>query len=202
MKIIDCLQCSPEWFAARLGIPTASRFDKIIAPGGAPSKSADGYMNELLAEYLAGSPIDAEDTTHWMERGSLLETVARVQYEFLTDNTVEQVGFCLDDSGKWGCSPDGLIDEKGMLEIKCPKHTTIIEYYRNGFPKKYTPQVQGQMWVTGRSWCDFFAYHPQLKPFMVRVDRDDEYIGKMEKEMIAFCDKLDEAKKDLEGWKL
>jgi len=83
----------------------------------------------------------------------------------------------LHDNVEAGASPDGLIGEDGLLEIKCPLAHTHVGYLREGvLPPKYIPQVQGQLWVTGRQWCDFVSYHPELKIMIVRVERDDSYI--------------------------
>ena len=187
MIALDVKQGSPEWFAARLGIPTASMFGKIITPTGGKSSSAPGYMNQLLADWLAGRVLDAVEANYWMERGNELEQQARDSYEFETENKVQQVGFVYFDEDKQvGCSPDGLIDYippfvgDGLLEIKCPKASTLIEYYLNNqLPGKYKPQVQGQLWITGRDWCDFYVFHPALNPFKIRVERNDEYIETM-----------------------
>ena len=201
MKYLDCEQGTEEWFRARLGIPTASQFGSIITPGGKASSSADRYMRRLVAEWLAGVPVDNEQSSFWMERGSELEDEARSRYEFDTGNEVEQVGFIAADG--YGCSPDGLVGENGMLEIKCPKASTMVEYYcLDGVPGKYIPQLQGQLWVAQRQWVDFFAYHPKLHPLRRRVVPDEDYIAKMEKLVMAFNAKLAETCVELAGLRM
>jgi len=206
MIVHDCEQRTPEWFAARLGLPTASRFSDIITTKGAPSKSAEKYMTELLADWLACEPVDAVQATQWMERGTELEAGARSCYEMETGASVAQVGFITTDDRLAGCSPDGLVGDDGGLEIKCPKASTMVGYYERNesLVMAYLQQVQGSMWITGRKWWDLYAYHPALIPLCIRVDRDDTYIGKMEEAMQAFRDRLAERMAALEaaGWRV
>jgi len=202
MKIIDCVQKSDEWFQARLVIPTTSRFSDIVTSKGEPSKSATKYIDELLAEWIAGKPIDQRNPTQWMEHGTETEAEARKTYEFIACETVLEVGFCTSDDGSVGCSPDGLIREDGGLEIKCPMGKTLIEYYRTGFPSGYKAQVQGSLWITGREWWDFMAYHEEMTSFIVRVEPDEVFIKKLSEQMEIFNAKLEAQKKLLEGWKI
>lgn len=190
MIVLDCEQGTEEWFAARLGIPTASEYGKILTSTGKPSTSAKTYMHALLADWYVGRPVDQTDPTIWMQRGSELEDTARSLYEMQTDQDVEQVGFCLRDDKLTGCSPDGFAGE-GLLEIKCPKAGTLIGYrLGDKLPAVYVPQVQGQLWITEREWCDFFCYHPDLPPFQVRVYRDEEYIKNLSAEVESFIEKM------------
>jgi hypothetical protein len=182
--ILDHEQGSPEWLAARLGKPSASMFSKLITQTGKPSSSADGYVNELIAERLTGQS-EPFHVTEWMERGTALEPEAREAYEFISGNDVIETGFILDTSFEFGCSPDGLIlegESLGGLEIKCPKPlkrwSAICANPQVGV-KKYWQQIQGCMWITKRDWWDFFAYHPEMPHVLVRVERDDEYIAKL-----------------------
>jgi len=202
MRIIDVEQGTPEWFQARLGIPTASRFGMILTPTGKQSTQADKYIDKLVAEYLAGQPLEEDIHSYYIDRGVLLEPDARREYEFTNSNDVVKVGLCLSDDGSYGASPDGLISDNGTLELKCPKHNTMLENYRKGFPGKYKPQVQGQLWVCEREYCDFYAYHPLLMPFIVRVNRDDEYIKKLAEAVSEFNEKLEEAKESLKEFKV
>jgi len=223
MIIHPAPQGSPEWLAARLGIPTASNFGKILTASRNPSKQADAYMNTLLAGWLAGQPVDHE-TTVWMERGNELEAEARLSYEIQTGQDVEEVGLVyLDERRNVGASPDGLftlspvqwayneedagIDYKVVgkcagLEIKCPKASTLVTYYDKGCPAKYVPQVQGQMWVCELEWVDFYAYHPDLKPYLSRVERDEEYIRLLAEAVEAFNNRLSQRREELAKWKL
>jgi hypothetical protein len=184
MIILDHEQGSPEWLAARLGKPSASCFSRLITNSGKPSSSADGYINELIAERLTGRS-KPFFTTPWMERGLELEKDAREAYEFISGNDTLEVGFIADPTFSYGCSPDALIGSEGGLEIKCPAPDTHVGYMRDNQAgvNKYWQQIQGCMWVTGRQWWDFFAYHPEMPHVLVRVERDDEYIAKLAEEV-------------------
>ena len=199
MKILTFPQRSPEWFAARLGIPTASSFDKIITSKGEPSKQATGYLYTLAAERLSGVK-EQSFSSAAMEEGVRREEESRLVYSMLNETEVVQVGFCLEDGGRWGCSPDGLVGDDGLVEFKNPSGKVAVEYLLgNKLPTKYYVQVQGQLFVTGRKWCDFCSYYPGLKPLVVRVDRDEEFIEKLESELVAFSDKLDEVCVTIKG---
>lgn len=185
MIILDHEQGSPEWLAARLGKPSASMFSKLITATGKPSSSADGYINQLIAELLTGKS-EPFHVTEWMERGTELESEAREAYEFISGNDVIETGFILHESFRMGCSPDGLITDQGGLEIKVPAPKTMVSYLRDNQAgvKKYWQQIQGCMWISQREWWDFFAYHPEMPHVLVRVERDDEYIAKLADEVI------------------
>ena len=177
MEIIrDIEQTSPEWFALRCGIPTASSFDKIITSTGKPSTQASGYMNDLLAEWFIGEKKSIYQSAA-MTRGIELEPEARALWEFEFDQPVEEVTFCFKDENRLvGCSPDGLAGDFGLLEIKCPNPGTHVGYLKDGgLPLKYKQQVQGQLWVTGKKWCSFMSYCPGMDPFFVTVEPDKEY---------------------------
>lgn len=180
MRCIDCEQGSDEWIAARLGIPSASMYGKIITTQGKWSTQADTYINQLVAEKLTGEQTPFYQNEH-MARGTELEPDARKMYEFIKDVEVQEVGFCLHDALEAGASPDGFIGEDGGLEIKCPAPATHVEYLRGGkLPSKYKQQVMGCLWITGREWWDFMSYHPSMKPLIVRVERDEDYIAELE----------------------
>jgi len=180
MRCIDCEQGSDEWIYARLGIPSASMYGKIITTQGKWSTQADTYINQLVAEKLTGEQTPFYQNEH-MARGTELEPDARKMYEFIKDVEVQEVGFCLHDTLEAGASPDGLIGEDGGLEIKCPAPATHVEYLRGGkLPSKYKQQVMGCLWITGREWWDFMSYHPSMKPLIVRVERDEDYIAELE----------------------
>ena len=187
MRLIDCKQGSQEWIDARLARPTASQFSRIVTPSGKLSTSCEGYLGELLAEWVKGEPFSDFDS-EWMERGRFLEPSAFKQYAFVRDiklhsETIEvkgekmlippglqKVGFCLHDEFDAGCSPDGLVGDDGLIELKCPMEKNHIIYlFRDVCPKQYFMQVQGQLWVTKRQWCDFVSYHPDFPLFIHRV---------------------------------
>ena len=181
MRIDQNEQGSPEWLAARLGIPSASMFAKLVTTKGIWSASADAYINQLVAERLTGEREEVFQSHH-MLRGTELEPDARDLYSLISDAEVTEVGFCLHDTLSAGCSPDGLVGAEGGLEIKAPAPATHVEYLRGGvLPSKYKQQVMGCLWITGREWWDFVSYHPTMKPLIVRVERDEEYIAALEK---------------------
>lgn len=197
MQVINMEQGSPEWLEARKGVVTGSRFKDVITPAKAElSKSSKTYMYELVAERM-GATVSFYQNEH-MQRGNDLEPDARTAYEFIKDCTVKEVGFCLHDNKLIGVSPDGLIDEDGGIEIKCPKETTHISYLDKGeLPLIYKPQVQGCLWVTGRKWWDFMSYHPDLPPLIVRVLRDEDYIKSMNEGIVKFSGEMISLEKKL-----
>jgi len=186
--LVEVEQRSDEWQKLRVGIPTASCFDKIITPAtGRASASAVAYRRELLAEWLMGQPVSVKES-NWMQRGTELEPEARAFYEFEADAEVTEAGFVfLDERRQIGCSPDGLVGDDGLIEIKCPAPNTHVGYLIDAkLPTAYIPQVQGALWVTGRKWCDFVSYHPEMESLIVRVRRDEPYIAKMATLIEAF----------------
>lgn len=190
-EIIYCEQLSDEWFQARLGIPTASNFSKILAKG--QGKTRKAYMMKLLAEIETGIPQESYSNSS-MEWGIETENQAREYYKGYKKVEVEQVGF-IKCSGI-GCSPDGLIGEEGLLEIKCPDSSTHLEYIlANKMVSTYIPQVQGQLLVTGRKWCDIVSFDPRVtnRPFWcIRVGRDENKIAEIQKACDAFLYDLNE----------
>jgi len=192
MKIINCEQRSAEWLEARGGIPTASSADKIVTSRGEPSKQALGYLYALAAERIAGIR-EPSYMSAAMEEGIAREEESRQVYAMLREVEVEEVGFCLSDCGRYGCSPDGLVDEDGLVELKNPSGKVAVEYLiGNKLPTAYVQQIQWQLLVTGRKFCDFVSYYPGLPTLIVRVERDEPFLEKLEKELISFCNKLDE----------
>ena len=184
MIILEHEQGSPAWYDSRLGRPSASMFNKLITSAGKPSASADAYINELIAERLNGIRVPVYVNEH-MARGSFLEPEAREYYSFITEQKVTEYGFILDDSEEFGCSPDGLVDKNGGLEIKCPADSTIIGYHRNNksFITKYKQQIMGCMMITGAEWWDLMAYSETIPHLIIRVERDEEYIEKLAAEI-------------------
>ena len=180
MRIIECEQGTPEWLQARLGIPSASSYSKLVTTTGKSSAQAEAYINQLVAERITGEAT-VFHVTEPMARGVELEPEARFRYEMETGNLVRQVGFLMHDTLQAGASPDGLVGENGGLEIKCPSPATHVEYLRDGnLPSKYIQQVQGCLWISGRDWWDFMSYHPKMEPLIVRVFRDEEFIKALE----------------------
>jgi hypothetical protein len=184
MRINNHVQGTDEWLASRIGKPTASNFSKLLTPTGKRSASADGYINELIAQNITRE-IPEFYKSEAMERGNELEPVAKSMYEFSREVEVVEVGLCLHDTYECGASPDGLVGDSGGIEIKCPLPGTHISYLRDGeIPSKYYPQVQGCLWITDREWWDFMSFHPSMEDLIVRVYRDEEYIKKLAAEVI------------------
>lgn len=191
MKIIQCEQRTNEWYAARLGVPSASSFDEIVTMKGEPSKSAEKYMFKLAGEKVSGVAEESYQNAS-MQRGCELEDEARQLYQIMNDCVVDQVGFCISDEG-YGCSPDGFVGDDGMIEIKCPSISTHVKYLIDGkLPSDYFQQVHGQLLVTGRKYCDFVSHYPGLKPLIVRVYPDTEFIARLQNELKKFVAKLNQ----------
>lgn len=178
----DFDQTSEIWEQHRLGIPTASEFKKIITPEGKASTQWKAYTHRLIAEKILKRQVDfAIAGSAWMQRGKELESEAVLDYELQTDTDTTTVGFVTTDDGLFGCSPDRLVGEDGLLELKCPAPQTQIEYLITGEEDKdYKPQLQGQLYVTGRQWVDIYAYHPELPRIALRVYRDEVYLKILE----------------------
>lgn len=183
-------QGSDEWKKLRMGIPTSSNFDQIITTKGEVSKTAVKYMRKLAAERVSGTSEDGY-VNDAMKRGIALEPEAIAFYELTQKVKVDRVGFCYEE-GKYGCSPDGLVGEDGMIQIKCPTAPVHIEYLQsNIFPMDYFQQVQGELYVMNRKWSDFIAYYPGLKWLKIRVMRDEPFIQKLHFALKTFGTQLD-----------
>ena len=184
-------QNSPEWYQLKCGTPSSSNFDKIITTKGEPSKQRDKYLYQLAGERLTGTK---EETfkNEAMEIGIERENEAANIYELIKGVELEKVGVCYKDEDKrFLASPDRLTED-GLIEIKCPLIHTHVEYLLNNkLPTKYFQQVQGQLFITEKKWCDFVSYYPGLKPLLVRVEPDLAFHAKLEKELNTFCDELD-----------
>lgn len=193
MKVLDLEQRTPEWHAARCGIPTASGFKQIVTSTGKRSTSREKYLYELAADKLGAIPEETYQSFA-MQRGTLLESEARGLYEFANES-VQEVGFCLSDCGRWGCSPDGFVNDKGGIEIKCPLKHTHVEYMlkcEEEMPIEYFQQVQGALLVTGREWWDFISYCPGLPPVIIREYPEPVFQRLLKQELEAFCSDLEE----------
>ncbi len=197
MRVIACKQGSTEWHRARLGIPTASCFDRIITPKKLePASGAEGYMHELLAEWLLNEPLSLhEDGGGFLGRGRDLEVWAVAHYELHYEKT-EEVGFCLADDGRAGCSPDRLVGADGGLEIKCPGAKEHVANLLR-MTSDYRLQVQGCLWITGRKWWDLMSYNPNMPPAIVRFEPEPAVQEALAEHVPAFCDRLERAKKAL-----
>ena len=191
------IQGSDEWIAARLGKVTASRMADLMARTKTGySASRANYMAELICERLTGSQAD-RFTNAAMQWGTDTEPQARAAYEFLAGNDVQEVGFVDHPSiSMAGASPDGLVGDDGLLEIKCPNTATHIEtLLANAVPDKYRKQMLWQMACTGRAWCDFVSFDPRLPGDMqlwsTRVTPEPGELSAMETEVETFIAELD-----------
>lgn len=192
IEIFNFEQGSDEWRRARAGVPTASEFELILARGknGGASKTRKTYMLKLIGERMTGEPAESYTNAH-MERGKVMEDEARNAYAFITDNSPTRVGFVR--NGDIGCSPDSLIADSGTLEIKTKlPHLQLEVLLSDQIPAEHVPQVQGQMMVCEREWCDFVSYWPKLPVFVKRAYRDEEYIKNLRAEIDRFLDELNE----------
>ena len=196
------IQGSAEWYSIRAGKPTASCFEKILSPTGKTSTQANAYAELLLAELMTGGQVSTWAGNQHTERGRELESDAVVLYEIQTNTVTEQVGFIEEYESGYnqpaGCSPDRLIGNDGLLEIKCPAPHTHLKYLLdNKIPIKYIPQVQGQLYITNCEWCDWMSYHPDMPPLIIRIKRDEEYITKLSEALRKFLHTLNEKKQRL-----
>lgn len=190
MQIIRNIeQGSDEWLKLRLGVATASNFDKIITTTGKESESLKKYALQLATELMLETP-EPSFKNDVMARGNELESLARETYQEQTFNVVEQITMFKSDCGNFGYSPDGLVDDPdglvdddGLVEIKCPIATTHFKYLLdNKMPTDYWQQVQGGLWISSRQYCDFISFHPNFQDkqlFIIRVKRDEEFIQKL-----------------------
>lgn len=193
MKIIDCQQGTPEWHAARAGIPTASEFSTVLASGktkGSESVTRRRYIHKLAGERITGEPAESY-SNQFMERGHVMEPQAREDYAFIHDVEPQIVGFVTTDDGTAGCSPDSLIGEVGALEIKSAAPHILLDHMLKGdFPAEHRAQCQGVLWVAERDWIDLVAYWPKMKPFIVRAGRDEAYIADLAKAVAIFNEEV------------
>lgn len=196
------IQGSPEWFAIRCGLATASRFSDVLAKiktGEAASRR--NYRAQLVCERLTGVPAEAFESSA-MKWGTETEPFARAAYEAFSGELVEQVAFIKHEKLATGASPDGLIGDDGLLEIKCPNTATHIDTLLKGMSADHNPQVQGQLWITGRQWVEFVSFDPRLpgrlQLHIQRVPRDQPYIDNLEKEIALFLFEVDSLVAELE----
>lgn len=193
----DMIQGTPEWLAMRAGKVTASRVADVIAKTkSGPSASRANYHAQLVAERLTGTT-ESGFTNGAMQWGTDCEPMARDAYSFLHDADVTEIAFVPHPTiAMSGASPDGMVGDDGLVEIKCPNTSTHIATLLDGkVPGKYMTQMQWQLACTGRQWCDFASYDPRLpdsmRLFVQRVPRDDVMIAELEAEVRAFLASVD-----------
>lgn len=196
MIIETATQRDDDWFDARLGKATASRFKDVMATlkNGNPAQAQQDYLTELVVERLTQQPVQ-KFATAAMNWGTEQEAAARLAYERHADIEVQETGFVAHDKLMAGCSPDGLVYWDGLLEIKCPWNTSVhINTLLDGMPSEHTAQIQGQMWITGRDWCDFVSYDPrmpvELQLHVQRIERDEAFIADLERRVSSFLSEV------------
>jgi hypothetical protein len=192
--IHDVEQGTPEWFAARSGIPTASEFHTVLAKGrdGAASITRKKYLYQLAGEIITGAVADGYSNAH-MERGKSMEAEARDAYDFLTNEPLTPIGFMSDAEKGAGCSPDSLVGNSGLLEIKTKLPALAIEaMLRGDFPPEHKAQCQGALWISERDWIDLAIYWPGLPLIRYRAIRDEEYIHDLANAVDRFNQELRE----------
>lgn len=208
MKYIICDQGTPEWLQARAGAITASEAStaRSVMSKDSPTKDADGnpvrrkgdptaeaekYLGSVALERIAGMPIGEPPRAWVLDRGHELEAVARRMYEDRTNQMVIESGIAKSDCDWFGYSSDGLVEEHGLIEIKCPiDPNKIFNILRTGDVSEYIDQMQFGMWITGRQWCDFIMYVPALASvgndlYVKRIERDNAFISNLESDMVA-----------------
>jgi hypothetical protein len=201
--LLDVVQGSDEWLAARVGLITASRFADAISKkkDGSSTAKREDYKWEILAERLTKAAtyryVNAE-----MQWGRDNEPAARAEYAFSREVEVVETGIFVDGNGV-GASPDGLVGEDGLIEIKCPTSRNHLYTVFNGVNEDHLPQIYGQQWLTGRLWTDFISYDPRLpepyRLYVERIPRDDAKIEKLAEAVLEFAREVNEVEQRLKG---
>ena len=190
-------QGTEAWLQLRLGKVTASRVADIMAKTKTGvSASRGNYLIELALQRVTGNiePMYTNDAMAW---GTATEPQARVDYEVKTGNFVDQIAFVEHPTIEWfGCSPDGLVGNDGLIEIKCPNSATHWATIKDRKPpNKYVIQMQTQMACTNRQWCDFVSFDPRMPErsqlFICRVERDQTMIDEIEVEVMKFLNEVE-----------
>lgn len=184
-------QRTEEWHAARAGRATASKFNTIIVNG----TGSATYAAEIALERITGRVKETYQSKA-MQNGTDTEPVARLEYELSTGNVVKECGFYAHNSLLCGASPDGLVNDEGLVEIKCPNESTHLKTLHTGkIPNDYYWQMIGQMWMTGRKWCDYVSYHPDFPSnsqlYIHRIERDEGEIQRLEWAVKDFLETVD-----------
>lgn len=189
----DIVQGTDEWLAERLGRFTGSDFHVFLGN----SQTKKEKLWEKVAEQMFGDSDREEYTSYAMERGHILEYEARNLYSTVTEKEVKEIGIVIADGNLEeyvACSPDGLVDEDGIIEIKSPLAKNFLGWTKKDgeirvidyIKPEYKTQVQFNLFVTDRKWCDFIYYHPRGGLVIERIERDEEYIQKI-KDALAEC---------------
>ncbi len=203
----EVIQGTPEWFALRLGKATGSNFDACLAQGKGSAEAATRaqYRVRLAVERLTGKVLEGGFKSSSMQHGTKTEPFARLAYEAKTGNLVQEVSFVPHQFLMAGVSPDGLVDDDGMVEIKCPTPAVHLDYLGlvSEPPAAYKWQVYGQMWVTGRKWVDFVSFNPDfpepLRLHIVRVHRNEALIQELHSGVTKFLFDVDKTVEEIKA---
>jgi putative phage-type endonuclease len=200
MIILNIEQQSEAWHEARCGRVTGTRFKSLVA--GESTATYKDLVTNIACEIITNKQEETYSNAI-MEHGIETEPIARKEYENLFDCEVKQIGFMIPDEGhkyhEWvGISPDGVTSDNGMIEIKCPIAKTHLGYIEdNRLPAEYRHQVQGQLFVTGFTYCDFMSFVEGMKSFVIRVYPDVELFKEFEKRLDIL---IEEVKSKLEKY--
>lgn len=190
LLIHDMPQGSPEWYLVRLGKPSASVFKSVMAKG--EGKMRRALLLKLAGERLTGEPADSYVSPD-MERGHAEEARIRLRYAFTHDVEPQLVGFIEDTDKRAGCSPDSLLPDGGILEIKSAAAHVLVDRIDDGrFPLDHVAQCQGALWITGRDYIEIVIDHPSLPQFIRRAFPDKAFHAKLADEIGRFNEDLDE----------
>ena len=190
IQIFDCVQGSVEWKAAKIGIPSASNFAAVMAGG--QGKTRRSYLLRLAAEIVTGEPMETFKSKA-MQRGNEMEDEARAFYTLMTDNECQRIGFIVNSDPGRGCSPDSLIGNDGMLEIKTAEPDILADMMLRGkFPSEHVAQCQGALWTAEREWIDLAIYWPRRPLFRKRAYRDEVKIREIRIALTSFNAELQE----------
>ncbi|MGL6124265.1 MAG: lambda exonuclease family protein [Shewanella sp.] len=206
MITINCRQGTDEWLQARSGVITASRFEDAVnklkrksgdKEAGESSLASDKYCADVSLERIYGKPFQ-EPARGWaLDRGHKLEDACRIRYQEQTGSIVTSSGLVLTDDRRFGYSTDGLVDDDGLLEVKCPVDSLkILSMLTTLDPSEYIHQIQGGLWITGRQWCDLVMYAPMLESvgndlIILRIKRDEQFIDAMVKDLLIAMQTVD-----------
>jgi hypothetical protein len=192
MITVKCEQGSEEWRQVKAGVVSPSNFDRLITASMKPSSQCDDYYYELMAEWIVGKCKELPPNLYWVNRGTEMEPIARQHFEIIHGD-VHQVGFAFKDKSKLvGCSPDGFYGKTQGLEIKCPEPIGhMANFLRNECPKKYLPQVQGSMWITGLKEWWFMSYHPDHPPLICLVKADPLWQQAITRIVVPFAKRIE-----------
>jgi putative phage-type endonuclease len=197
-RYVDVEQNTEEWARLRLGIPTASEFSRIVTGAGKASAQADKYRLTLLSEWMIDGPVEQWAGNQWTERGKLLEPEAVAWYEFESGNEVRPGGFVTRDDGLVGASPDGLVGDDGLLELKCPSAWVHLQtLLSDEVPSEHRQQTQGELYVSERRWVDFVSYYPGMPKFRRRVTRDETFLRAFQQVLGTFLARMLEGRQKL-----